>query len=778
MAFNPFGTFRRNQKTWLVGATLLAMVSFLFLGTIIQLLSGRSGGGTGGLETYAECREFGKITNQEIHTLQTNRESLGRFLSVLYTNLAQGADETKLRSLSLLRSVCEQYNISRDAESLVNAWLIVQYAQTEGLSPNWDDMRNYLSGLTADHLTEPVFQKTLADTGLSKAALENLLARHIIEKQALERFSVLYSAVSPATRWDWFRRLYRQVTIEAAALPVAEFTGQVGEPSEAQLKKFFEEYKSKKHDPGLADSGLIAPAEIAFQYVVAEPNQKILDSVTEDEMKAYYEANKETQFRKPVKPLTDLPGLPGGIGSSPFPAPGKPIFNIPNPAEPPKTDETPKTPDVPEPLKTEETPKTDEIPKTEEVPKTPQTETSRTGALTRWVKYQTEEILKTEEPKAGETPKEEPKKDDVKKEDPKPENVKPEKTKPAETKHEETKPETPADLSVLYHPFDDVKTAIRETLAREKAAKGLPVIQEKMNEFAKVYNECFEQRKPVPPLPDLSPVAAGQNLELKTVPLGGIYAAMHTEFARGLFERNRLIRLYANIPVNFVPEIFPGTNGEVLLWVTDQKAEKKPEKLDDVRELAVRRWKEIEARPLAMKKAEELAAKLNTAMADTMSSKLLFSEVFKKETVVETEPFTWKTYGEGIHPIMAIMNRQQPVLGEVREKGVAAGNSIIDNKVIFMPGREFMEKVYSLRRDEAGAVFNQPQSMVYVVRVTRSSPSEDSLLEQFQSSSLFAAEYLYAGQPELMTAAYEAWIGEIQTKTGFRWIRKPERYGE
>ena len=766
MAFHPFRTFQRHQKGCMVGAVLLAMISFLFLGVIIQLFDGRSGSGSQ-TETIAECRRFGKITNYELYRLQENQETLKRFLIVLYQKLADPADEEKMRALYSLQMLISQVAQLQNPEQLINAWLITRYTQEEGLSPDWNDILTMLREATGGYLSDTVYDDTVRSVGITQQTIEALLARHIVWQQALERFQSSVSAVSPAMRWDWYQRLYRQVTIEAAAVSIDLFMDQVGEPSTGQLNTLFEKYKTKKYNPSSPDSGFVMPTEIAFQYIVAEPNPQMLDSITEEEMLAYYEENKDTLFRKPVTPITDYPQLPGmmpGGGAFPFPTPGRPVM----PTAPMPTEEMPQT-EEPTPAE-EETPNSEESKETEEsVP-----ETSATSkVLMRLVSYQMDEEEQAEsvtdpapqqeeqKPLSMSTPsiiiQEEEENFTM------PTTTTPPSEEPKES--EPAKEDEPIDLS--YRPFDEVKDQIRETLAREKATAGLPIILEKMKEYAAIYNEHLEQGKQIPPMPDLTDVVAAQGLELKTVPLGDIYAAMRTELARGFQERQHLARIFRRTPLLFEGETFSGSNSLVLYWVTEQKDEKRPEKLDEVKEIVLKRWKEIESRALVLKKAEELANEAKT------SGKPL-AELFAGRNeipVVETEPFSWKTYG-GLHPITAVMRRIPPVLGEVREKGIISGNSEMDNQIIVAPGSDFMETVYSLQVGETGMVFNQPQSAAYIVRVTSSSPSEDVLWEQFQRS--FVLEYLYAGQPEMMASAFEAWLNEIQEKTGFRWVNKPD----
>ena len=755
MAFNPFRTFQRNQKGCMAGATLLAVISFLFLGVVIQLLDGRYGAGAQN-KTIAECRRFGKVTILDLRRLQDEQTALQRFLVVLLQNLYDPNDEEKLMALRPLEMFINQIAQSRDPEQLINTWLISQYAQEEGLSPDRNDVMNLLKQLTGEYISDAVYHDTLNAIGMNYQTVERLLIQHIRWEQSWNRFALSVSAVSPATRWDWYQRLYRQVTIEAAAVPVDSFIDQVGEPSNSQLNTLFEQYKTRRYSPEMAESGFIMPMELAFQYVTAEPSQQLLDSITEEEMQAFYEENKDAMFRRPVRPLSEypdlpmMPGLPGG--SSPFPTPGFPTLPggavIPTL---PTLDEDAEEITSPAP-ETEETapPALDESP--EESTNSEELSFSRySGApnvATRLVSYRMED----EETVA----------------DPQPE-ASADTGEPAPPALDDTADEAdePLDLSILYRPFDEVKDQIRRELALDKAIDALPIIQEKMREYADIYHQHFEQGKQPPPMPDLTGVVAEKGLELVSVPKGNIYTVMRTEFARGLQERQQLIQMFRSAPFLFDGETFLGSNTLILYWITEIEEEKRPEKLADAREIVVQRWKEIEARALARKKAEELAD-------EAQSSGKSLAEAFAGRSdvpVVETESFTWKSFGN-MHPLMAAYQNIAPILGEVREKGVAADDSAVDNKVIVAPGSEFMETVFSLQVGESAVTFNQPQSVAYIVRVTSSSPSSDSLWEQFQRAHIL--EYRNAGQREMITEAYEAWLEEVRHRTGFRWVNKPD----
>ena len=811
MAFHPFRTFQKNKTGCMAAVTLLAIISFIFLGVVIQLLDGGRGGGGGQITTIAESRRFGKITEFELERLRNSQEGLRRFLFVLYRNLDRNlafdrlGEEDRRRALGALGNYIEQVTQNQNAEGLINVWLVTQYVQEEGLTPGWEDVKNLLQELTGGYISDGVFDETSQAVGMSRNTIEQLFARQIQWDQAFRRFHLSISAVSPATRWDWFQRLYRQVTIEAVAVPTEAFIGQVAEPTERQLNAFFEQHKGNRHNPMLAENGFIMPTELAFQYIIAEPTQQLLDSITEEEMLAYYEENKEELFRRPVRPISELPQLPGMMPGSafPFPTPGRPVTPImpglpdigdllPEPAqneteqtEPPTAEETievapePRQEDVPsdEPVSTESVNSEKSVKSIEET-------SALSGVLTRLVSYQTDETpepvadtdshsqsdsqLEETEAVADQTPygmvtpriiiQEEEE-----------EFVMPRADAPLTTESEPATEESePIDLSILYFPFDEVKDRIRATLAQDKAMEALPVIQETMREFANIYHEHFEQNRPIPPMPDLTGIVAEQGLELVTVPLGNIFAARQTELARrGFQEEQHLVQMFRGMPLLFGSNVFWGSDGPVLYWVTEEKRELQPHSLNDVRDIVRQRWKEVEARTLAQKRAEELA---NEAKASGGS----LSEVFAGRSdvaVVDTEPFTWMTY-RGLHPIMAMQYRIPPELGEVRESGVVAGDANFGNRWIVSPGWDFMATVYSLQVGETGVVFNQPQTAAYIVRVTSSSPSADVLWEQFQTTNVRV--YFPAGAQEMLETSFEAWLDEIRNKTGFRWINKPD----
>ena len=71
--------------------------------------------------------------------------------------------------------------------------------------------------------------------------------------------------MTPGQRWDYYNRLHCMATIEAIPLAVADYVKDVDDPSENELKKFFEENKERLPNPASARPRLPSAAQGGFR---------------------------------------------------------------------------------------------------------------------------------------------------------------------------------------------------------------------------------------------------------------------------------------------------------------------------------------------------------------------------------------------------------------------------------------------------------------------------------------------------------------------------------
>lgn len=183
-----------------------------------------------------------------------------------------------------------------------------------------------------------------------------------------------------------------------------------------------------------------------------------------------------------------------------------------------------------------------------------------------------------------------------------------------------------------------------------------------------------------------------------------------------------------------------------LLWVTEIDPDHVP-KLADVKADVIKAWKTEKARPLALKRAEELAAK--AASASSLEAGLAGVPGVEPKL---TGSFTWMTQGS----IPQFTAQVPPRLSEVPNVTDA--------------GNEFMRKVFSLSEGQTGVAFNRPEDTAYVIRALQFEPSTFDLRTSFLAAE--DGSYLNAGRPEMQENLL-SWVQLIKDDAQLEWQRVP-----
>lgn len=747
---NPFSVFRQHQKQWLAWLGVLTILSFVVIPALMQWMS--RGDRRIQTVTIARCRQFGDIDQMTLKNLQNERIALNRFFKALAGRIAP---QVPLVERALLPIAHLELRV--DNETIINDWLLAHYAQQKGLHISNQAVTDYIAAICGGFLDNTIYQEALIVSQLRESQLDHLIKQYLLSRQMLLVFYPSRLAVTPAKNWELFQRVNRRITLEVAAVPVERFIGEVASPGKAQLQKFFDDYRDVEENPMSPELGLTLPLRLAAEYVVVAPSQQMLDSVTKEEIEKYYEENKATKYRKKMEPILQRPDLPGlsplGGGQGGFGGLGGLGGAMPFPTTRLTGNTEPGSHEEPKPeASTPEEPKSEEQPNVAEEPKN---EMTYKNSSARWIPV----LNQTEKPADEEMPATEtkPAEESTPAVEPKPatEEAPAEETKPAEDAAAAT------DLSILYLPLSEVEGEIRRILAFAKAEAASVVVEEQMKAYFDLFYDAKDHGRPTPAPLDLKTIAEKQDLVFGSIPLGTFYNALKSDISKDIYARYNLYSLYDGSTVIFELKQFNGEGTKrYLLWFTDEQKRETPKDLASIKDRVETRWKELQARDLAVKHAEKLAD------VARQSEKSL-AEAFANETppilVAETTEFTWKR---------SVLSQRELFTSDIHEKGVLEGNADVDNKVIFTPGDEFMEKVYSLGVGEIGVALNLPKKTAYVVRVMASLPSEDSLLERFRNNPYSWSGYQYLLW-ETNDETYREWMKQIQEEVGFKWLKKP-----
>ena len=780
------------------------MISFVILPSYFMLQDSNRAR-TEGIIATSRRAGYGNVDQYLLHNLRDNHQKLGGFYDLLVRYLAQSSGGNLweiYRKYPRLVQIQHSYQQRLSEENLINRWLLTRYAQEKGMVISEKLIAQRLQAITSGDISNQLLDEICQQLGLSSDHLTYLLREEMLANYVEESFIRSTEAATPLDRWMLFQRVNRSLTAEVAVIPVESFQKDVKEPSEMELKKFFEENKNRVYNPSLPESGFEIPTRFAFQVINATPGEQLLASITQEEIEQYYEANKADLFLRhsprpqgmqdPTQPGStpgstpfDLfPTIPGGsrpgslfpgLDSLPGPGLNAPSLNFDLLEE---RDEGRGTRDE-EPL---------EFP--EEM--TPQSQLT-TPAIYRSAAYRQEEELgeTLETPENIEitvTSEGEPVAEATVTFVPNDEEAAPltgvtdkngtasleiqaaEKPQDEETTHSEEE-DPKFDPNILYQPLEEVESTIRRILANQKADTAIKEVEKQMKEFYTALT--ISRSKDLVPL-DLATLAAGYHLEVMTVEIPlSVYEVGQHECWQNPALRSFLVKMFGEntspyevlVGQQTSPYFSPGFGiTESIGWVTKREPRRIPEFTDEgIKELVRDRWLTVHARELAEKRALELAELANQSKELPLTESLAYQNV----AIVETAPFSWYTRSLA----QTGLARAPLQFGEIREMGVPPGTADYNNVHIKAPDVEFMEIAYSLQPGESGIAMNRPQTQMFVIRLIESTPDEELLWRFFVTAS--PADYFGAGKEDSQREIIRKWVEEIERNVGFQWINRP-----
>jgi hypothetical protein len=324
--------------------------------------------------------------------------------------------------------------------------------------------------------------------------------------------------------------------------------------------------------------------------------------------------------------------------------------------------------------------------------------------------------------------------------------------KPAEGAEMETTPPK------KYKPLAEVEDQIRGILADREAARKsmtdeIEEVQKKLAAYADKLNAgrlknpaapADDPSRPKPP--QASELAAGTILDANTTKLLDPYGLQDTELGKAEEQGP------GGNPITFASLVYSGSERPLytpyilrdpysnapttvyLFWRTEYKDGYVPE-LDEVREQVIRAWKLEQARPLAKKAAEELAAKARK----------------------QAEPLE-KSLGDA-----AFLTEDLSRMTLLRDPRAIEGVSAVDGP--------FLDELFSLEQQEVGVAMDAGKTHVYVIRLAEETTPPEQRLETFMQFASRSGFQL--GSPPGANAYFE-WYRDLEKEMQLKWVAADE----
>jgi len=764
---SPFSIFRKNQRLWMAGAVLIAILSFV-VAPMLQSFSGY--GATAGrnrdAKAIAASWAGGSITREQLDTELTQLAIANTFLRKLAVDVRDKGGFPQVPEVRPDFSVVGISQDTRDPSIIVQRKLLVAEANRLGIHFDDQSVKRFLQKFVDGKLSGDQIQKALREVSGGRMNLMdfNRLMREELTKNALlrvanvsERFEERVNSQGlpttvlspPSKNWQYFQRFNKTASIEAFPVFVKDFETQVtAKPSDRELRALFDKGKSltRIDVPIQTEPAFMTPQMADFQFISCDVDKIIneeMAKIPEDVLRSEYERRiKENQYRVPDttkpadaptpdtpkpdapaestenKPATEPPaGLPPTLENpSDAPADGaKPQANIPK-----NPNSSVKLVSYQDPAAEPQSAPATEAPQAETTPPTPAA-TTDTPTLT----------IQDSAPADATNP---------------------------------LPPTTPAAEStpMRTQTFEEV----REAIARESAAgQAFKILEQRISEIRdqmEIYSVNRRAYERAVAEKDRS-VAEPEKLNLQeiadkygftygstglvdirtasTLPIG------RSRVARGIrmqpFEFIQLIGVEPdpydseNIGNLYVPLISSSMLTRFLFWKVDQKSASTPS-YESAKEAVETVWQTQRAAELAEAKAKELASRVGaSSLTESLDSET------DRALVVRPTPFTW------LNAMFANFDIQL--------------SNVDGLKPI---GNDFMEKVFATAPGETTVVADLAKEVYYVIKVNSFAPSEDDLLARFSTAPNTTGVQNAANLESARTLP--AWFSNVQKQLGFQ----------
>lgn len=306
MSSSPLRWFRKNQK-WLIAiATVFLMFVFtLSMGSsgIDPLLDMFAGGSARNRNNPVVVSwNDGTLREADLMRLRQERTYLRNLLGGVMMTLRERQGQSFTAPLGLDTS----------DEGLLELVLVNQAAQDYGLEVTDETVLDYLDRLAGAGTVKrseilQLWQNITRGQG-TEAQLLALLRRELLSRNLQLLVWQGGGTSSPLQIWDLFNRLERKIEAEFLAFPVEPFISDVQEPSESELRAYFQKYKDIYQEPGSDTPGFKQRERMAFDYVEFSYDKLLeqeLANIDEDDVRKFYEDNKDS-FTDTSLPSSDL----------------------------------------------------------------------------------------------------------------------------------------------------------------------------------------------------------------------------------------------------------------------------------------------------------------------------------------------------------------------------------------------------------------------------------------------------------------------------------------
>lgn len=246
----PFAVFRRHQRKLLAIFAILAMVGFVLADSLPSLL--RNGPGVTDDEVVVEL--FGKpVRRSELARLAEQRGLANAF--ILQARLAE----------------TDRFFGETNTRALVDALILQHKADELGMPASPELAKRWLRVRFSNPLTTAKFNEVYRAGFADRRTDEQLLAEIANQIRLFDvRLLPGMPEVTPLDVFRYYRDQNERVAADLVPVAVESFLNDVKEPSDTEVRAYFDRYKSVLPDPDRPTPGFMIPRKVQVESVMSD----------------------------------------------------------------------------------------------------------------------------------------------------------------------------------------------------------------------------------------------------------------------------------------------------------------------------------------------------------------------------------------------------------------------------------------------------------------------------------------------------------------------------
>lgn len=245
---STFSVFRRNKKSFLGVLGVLTMLSFVFIPTLEQFNRNFVS-----VDQTVLTSKFGKMSQGQLETI---RQKQGAVYMVFDPNFRGLSDDIILTNWVKARMAEEMGLVVADSEI------------REFIGQRFESKEAYLEALRENKMGSSAFEEGLIDIILAEK-----YSQYQFYGQRSPYGIAFGSTIFPVTvqrQWNAFCKTHRTAALDVVPVTAESCLAKTAEPTEAEVKAFFEQYKNTLPVPENGTIGFKIPMRMTVNYFVYE----------------------------------------------------------------------------------------------------------------------------------------------------------------------------------------------------------------------------------------------------------------------------------------------------------------------------------------------------------------------------------------------------------------------------------------------------------------------------------------------------------------------------